>query len=364
MTQVDPSTSRATRHYSLSTQLSFLSDKALLKMLNSAPATRGWGQNHEILISDEKTFVKRIPITALEAENRYSTRNVFRIPVYYNYGVGSAGFGAFRELATQIKTTNWVLAGDETGFPLMHHYRIVRRPPQPVTIDQEQLSGYLAYWNNSKPVGRYMLARAQAPYELILCLEHIDYSLEHWLASHPRDLQKMIDSALNIVRFLHAQGVIHFDAHVQNMLTDGSGILLCDYGLALDGAFELSARERKFFEAHRYYDYGQVISGVGYGALPAYNALDNSVKAVVQKKLGVADTDFRGFARALSKHASRLADTGIVRFEPEFLEINDRYQSVIQLMLDFYSKLSVNKRKNTPFPTRALTLRLSKLGVI
>tara|TARA_E500000331_G_scaffold355531_1_gene411250 strand:- start:1908 stop:2102 length:195 start_codon:yes stop_codon:yes gene_type:complete len=40
--------------------------------------------------------------------------------------VGSAGFGVFREVFSHTKTTNWVLLGECTAFPLMHHHRIVR----------------------------------------------------------------------------------------------------------------------------------------------------------------------------------------------------------------------------------------------
>ena len=56
-------------------------------------------------------FVKRVPVTDLEYENMFSTRNLYDIPTYYNYGFGSAGFGVYRELVTHVKASNWVLAG-------------------------------------------------------------------------------------------------------------------------------------------------------------------------------------------------------------------------------------------------------------
>lgn len=78
-------------------------------------------------MGSEKVFVKRIPLTDLGHENPFSARNLYSLPTFYNYGVGSAGFGAFRELFAHAKTTNWVLAGEIETFPLLSHYRI-RRP--------------------------------------------------------------------------------------------------------------------------------------------------------------------------------------------------------------------------------------------
>lgn len=72
-------------------------------------------------------FVKRIPLTDVEHRRWFSTRNHFRMPTFYNYGVGSAGFGAWRELVAHIKTTNWVLEGACPNFPLLLHWRLLSR---------------------------------------------------------------------------------------------------------------------------------------------------------------------------------------------------------------------------------------------
>ncbi len=55
-------------------------------------------------------FVKQIPLTDLEKqpENFRSTANIFKLPLSYQYGIGSAGFGAWRELATHIMTTKFL----------------------------------------------------------------------------------------------------------------------------------------------------------------------------------------------------------------------------------------------------------------
>lgn len=45
-----------------------------------------------------------MPLTDVELrpENVRSTANLFGLPTFYQYGVGSAGFGARRELAVHL----------------------------------------------------------------------------------------------------------------------------------------------------------------------------------------------------------------------------------------------------------------------
>lgn len=116
--------SRIETYYELSSHLSLVDDEQLNVLLSETEETRGWGRNHTITLGHSKVFIKRIPVTALEYEHMFSTKNHYDLPTYYNYGIWSAGFGAFRELISHIKTTNWVLSGAIENFPLMYHYRL------------------------------------------------------------------------------------------------------------------------------------------------------------------------------------------------------------------------------------------------
>lgn len=40
----------------------------------------------------------------------YKTSNIHNLPLFYNYGIGSAGFGCWRELGFHIKASNWILS--------------------------------------------------------------------------------------------------------------------------------------------------------------------------------------------------------------------------------------------------------------
>jgi hypothetical protein len=73
-------------------------------------------------------FVKRLPLTDEEKERPDDTSNIFGLPNFYHYGVGSAGFGAFREVAGHLKATDWVLDGAIESFPLLYQRRVIPRP--------------------------------------------------------------------------------------------------------------------------------------------------------------------------------------------------------------------------------------------
>src|ERR1035441_812187 len=104
-----------------STRLSLLSDRQLGEAVAAAdPLGFGiGGRSAELDIDGTRVFVKRIPLTDVETrpENARSTANLFGLPMFYQYGVGSAGFGAWRELAVHTKPTSCTLGNEYEGFP-------------------------------------------------------------------------------------------------------------------------------------------------------------------------------------------------------------------------------------------------------
>lgn len=102
---MDPALRRA-RHAKLSTELAHLDDAALRALVGKPDGSPGWGQTRTVELGGERVFVKIIPLTDLESARAYSTRNHYRLPSYYQYGVWSAGFGAWREIVGHLTTTN------------------------------------------------------------------------------------------------------------------------------------------------------------------------------------------------------------------------------------------------------------------
>jgi hypothetical protein len=231
---------RQARYFTLSSEIAHL-DTAQLHALFAATETgRGWGQNHVLTIGRSRVFVKRLPLTKLEHENLFSTRNLYDLPTYYNYGVGSAGFGAFRELLTHIKTTNWVLEGAIANFPILYHYRIMPGVGERPALDRARLREYVRYWNSNENVRKRSLDRMTTSHELVLFLEHIPYAIEPWLLEHPGQINRVLEDMRTAITFLRNHGIIHFDANFENIISDGRRAYLTDFGLVLVKGFSLT----------------------------------------------------------------------------------------------------------------------------
>jgi hypothetical protein len=284
---------------------------------------------------------------------------VHQLPTFYNYGVGSAGFGVARELAMHVKTTGWVLAGDIQTFPLLLHARVL--PRRPNTRD-EWTTGpdYVRYWNGSKRVGAYVEARTNATEELCLVLEHVPHTLEPWLAANQADAPKALGQLCDTLTFLHQHGVLHLDAHFHNVVTDGRHIHLTDLGLALDREFQLSPQERDFFDTHQHYDFGEAIANLGALLVHLLDAGPPETRREVHELLDLPDTGRR--AAPLTRGLERVLDRGLLDVAPALADLVLRYREVIVWMWTFFGDLQANPRKDTPFDDDDLRRHLDAAG--
>lgn len=263
-----PDDERAAVHAAVATRLALLSDRRLAQEVTAAtPLGSGMGgRAAELDVDGTRVFVKRVPLTDLELspERVRSTANHFGLPVFYQYGIGSAGFGAWRELAAHTLTTHWVLTGAHPDFPLMYHWRVLPdAPPQGYVDEFGGIEGAVAHWEGHPAVRARLEAIGRSTASLVLFLEHVPYTLGSWLADRRAAAARGGESppyartAAAMVRgadFMSARGFVHFDAHFRNVLTDGRSIRFADFGLALSSAFELSADESAFLDAHLAYD--------------------------------------------------------------------------------------------------------------
>lgn len=350
--------SRRERYFRLSTQLA-QTDGAELAVLDGLGPAGGWGRSQAVKVGSEQVFVKRVPITEQEAEDLLATRNGYGLPTFYNYGVGSMGLGVGRELAMHLKTTDWVLSGEHERFPLMYHYRVMPMAGERGLVNVEWHRNYVVYWAGDERIGRYALDRAEATHELVLCLEHLPIVLENWLIVNPSAFGSVLEELFGTIEFLRARGVIHFDLHYQNVMTDGQRTYLTDFGLVLDQSFTLSEEERAFFDRNALYDYARCVSGLDYFLQHWYGRLSEEARAELCGRFGVAfGAGPREEARALVGHVEELGlDAGytaaVVRLREAFV-----------LVSGFYSALQKNPRKDTLFPGVELERVLRAAGVL
>ena len=261
-------TERLMTYNAISTELALLSDRRLSDLLEKAVplGTSICGATSWLRIDGMSVFVKKIRLTDLEKqpENRMSTANLFDLPTHFQYGIGSQGFGAWRELVAHIMTTNWVLANECLNFPLMYHWRVLPRLQHEEPTEQalKELEKNVAFWDGSQVIRARMLASLQASTEIVLFLEHIPGNLHQWLKRQIAQGGEVAESACTMVEknlhtitsFINSHGLLHFDAHFWNILTDGQNLYFSDFGLVISDRFELSQAELDFFKQHHNYD--------------------------------------------------------------------------------------------------------------
>ncbi|HZM74445.1 MAG TPA: hypothetical protein VFC19_01895 [Candidatus Limnocylindrales bacterium] len=246
------SQSTAVDHGRLSSRLASCADDELAGLLNARPDTHigVGGGSRKMDVNGTPIFVKRIPLTDLELEHPRSTANLFGLPLLCHYGIGSPGFGAWRELSANEIVTEAVLAGQTNAFPLLYHWRILPGRP-PVAAEHADISATVAALGGSEAVRRRLEALAAASWSLVLFQEYLPSPLPDRLAADPVGLAASLELQLaGIVAFLRGQRLLHMDGHFGNMRFDGGRICLTDFGLATSPRFELSAPEREFAERH------------------------------------------------------------------------------------------------------------------
>lgn len=342
---------RKNTYFALSNQLAHLNNKQLDSLLSKVNSRQGWGKTHIVTINASKVFVKTIPITDIEYDNLFSTKNLYRLPTFYNYGVGSAGFGAFRELVTHIKTTNWVLDGSIDNFPLMYHYRIIPCRKKPPTIDIRKHQRYVKYWNNDKNISKYIKDRCRAKYQMVIFLEYIPYVLASWLPKNIDMLDTVMREMCRTISFLRKNGIVHFDVHFWNILTDGRISYLTDFGLTLDRSFELSRYEREFLVKHKNYDYAEFLYCLGSYVHSTFDNLTVSKKKALRHKYHIQeDAEPAKVLAIILRNLEKIHAASLIKLDERYVKKVIRHRSVISLMNDFYSEIRIIGKKTTPYP--------------
>ncbi|MGC4927303.1 protein kinase family protein [Streptomyces sp. DT117] len=340
-----PDGARLAAYSAVSTSLALHSDRRLDELVDAAPPLgSGIGGRSALLTVDgTPVFVKRVPLTAMELlpEHARSTANLFGIPTFCQYGVGGGpGFGAWRELAVHTMTTNWVLGGEYEGFPLMYHWRVLPGTA-PLPEELADVERVVAYWGGSPEVRRRIEALERSSASLVLFMEYIPQTLDEWLTEQIQAGEEAADRACSLVEgeleagtsFMNARGLLHFDAHFQNILVDGRRLYFADYGLAVSSRFDLSPSETSFFELHRTYD--------------RYYTRSWLVNRLITKVYGYEREEREALIRACAGGEEPPDGPQQAR------AILSRHAPLAAVMTDFYVKVQDEDRE-TPYPAEVL----------
>ncbi|MCG7527542.1 serine/threonine-protein kinase [Streptomyces sp. OfavH-34-F] len=337
---------RLARHSAVSTSLALCGDQELRRLVDAAaPLGCGIGGKSALMeVAGTPVFVKRVPLTDLERrpEHVRSTANLFELPAFLQYGVGaigSPGFGAWRELAVHTMTTNWVLAAECERFPLMHHWRVLP-DSAPLPGELADVDRAVAYWGGGPQIRRRLDALQQSSACVALFLEYIPHNLHQWLGAQAAAGGEALDRACLMVErelaaglsFMNDGGLLHFDAHFENILTDGHRLYFADYGLATSSRFSLSPGEVAFFERHRAYD-------------RCYTAT-HLVNWLVTALFGCAREDLDGRYELVRAFAGGRRPTGV---PVEAVAILTRHAPVAAVVSDF-NRTFRRESRHTPYP--------------
>lgn len=259
---------RASQHKEISAHLTSLGSNAMVDLLaNAREGSAGLGSRTiQLQVGETPVFCKLVPLTEIESAvpNLQSTANIFQLPLYYQYGIGSVGFGAWRELAAHALTSSWVLDGGHEQFPLLYHWRVVQ------LLDADPIDAE-AYAYLTHPAGRAydelairqrLDALQAARAHIAIFSEQFPSTLSNWLIEQLQSDQLSARAAvefvegmaLEAINFMRRQGFVHFDAHLDNILTDGVRLYFADFGLAVHTSFDLTAEERSFLARNYHYD--------------------------------------------------------------------------------------------------------------
>lgn len=275
---IDPFThaARVQRHSEVSSFFAGLDDETLAGLLQRASAgNEGFGgRTTQLAVGQVRVFCKLIPLTTLEAQpgNYKSTANLFQLPSYYQYGIGSVGFGAWRELAAHVLASDWVASGKQEQFPLMHHWRIVQLPGVPSVESEadEYLTHAAAQGNDESAIQERLVALRAATSHIAIFSEHFPHTLSEWLVEQLQsapssagiEISFIEERACEAFDFMRSTNFIHFDAHLGNILTDGARLYFADFGLAMHDSFNLTQDERIFLTDHTEYDAARFASSM------------------------------------------------------------------------------------------------------
>ncbi len=344
---------RRTVYQDLVQKLSKFEDIVLLQKIAEAEKIHKGigGTSVKLVLNNHNVFVKLVPLTDLEhhKNNLYTTKNIFNLPLYYQYGVGSTGFGVWRELKASQICSAWVIERKCSNFPVLYHHRILPAIDS-INYKHQSTIEHSAYWESNKYIKQRHSQILNAKFIVALFFEYIPYTLFDYifkLRNTNSDklhifTQKVLLQILATTRFLSDHNIVHFDAHFHNILTDGNDIYFADHGLTSSLTFELSEQEQNFLLEHRNLD--------------QYFSITNLLHS-----LTVSNSDsMDDWTNILTSIKNR--DMDPEAFLPFIMKLINQYGDLAVAIDGFYTSLR-KKSKSTQYPGEELEKFFLKLNI-
>jgi hypothetical protein len=336
----------------IAASLSSMSSDAMRTLLAGDGAQRvGLGGSTRVIeIAGSSVFVKLLTLTDRELDaGPDDTRNLFGLPPWYQYGVGegSTGFSAWREIAAHELASEWVVTGAHSAFPLLYHWRVLHPVPQ-IGPGENDIRRAVQFWEGAPRIEVRLRALAASNAVAAVFLEYVPFTLRGWLdhqlTATGQDVALVVATVerelLGAAEHMRAAGVVHFDAHLDNVLTTGEHLVVSDFGLATGHGFQLDDAEQQFLEHHADHD-------IAYCAAELTNAILRRVMTFPSAKVR---NDW------IRQCAQTGATDGVV--DPLAATVR-RHAATTALVNDFYFQLH-NGHFQAQFPATELAAILPK----
>jgi serine/threonine protein kinase len=165
--------------------------------------------------------------------------------------------------------------------------------------------------------------------------------------------------------FLRTKGIIHFDPHFRNILTDGDRIYLTDFGLVLDRSFALTKDEEAFFEQNLFYGYGEVLRNLRHLMRSSYDECSEIDKRRIVEKYDIKpDLKPHELVSILLDNIELIQADGDMQLDEFYVASIVKYRSIITLMHEFFAQMWENRQKDTKLPHVELQRLLKETGFI
>jgi hypothetical protein len=235
----------------------------------------------------------------------------------------------------------------------MYHWRVLPGAA-PLADEHADIERVVAYWGGSAAVRRRLHALAQASASVVLFLEYIPQNLDAWLTSQLAAGPDAVTAACAMVQrclqadiaFMNANGLLHFDAHFRNILTDGHRLYLADLGLATSPRFDLSIDERDFLALNASHDAGYAVREL--------------LNWIVANVVGIATPDSGGPVERYDYIRRCAAGARPAGASEPVAELISRYAPVAAILNDFYWNLFGVSRA-TPYPAQEITQAMAMI---
>lgn len=207
------------------------------------------------------------------------------------------------------------------------------------------LDQYCQYWENSEAIRHRVKSIVDSKSHITLFLEYVPKNLDTWLDEAFKKGQEASDATIKLVekdliltnQFMNNHGLIHFDAHFQNILTDGHLLYFSDFGLALSTQFDLDNNERNFITKHHNYDKACAAVNLLHCITTTHYSKDEWAKKI--NYIIENDDTYSNYQRSIVK----------------------KYASIALTMDNFFQKLQKESKK-TIYPSEQIDQKLKEIN--